>query len=492
MSHYYGSINSSNNVYLNKKRAEEPLQVDNRYHHDRYDKYDKYASHSRYSTNNNYNQPKNSQNSSTNSYYSYARNGYRSGFYSSSKNYHNNGNGSNKNCACNGCYSSGNSNMRSDHNKKNSYAKFSGPKTTSGINEEVRNLSHCEILPLKPEKKKNEEKDNSLKSNSCSTEPESRNRLSSTSSNGNNISCGGGNKKEGGNNCGSSSSSGGSLNIKNLNKLVTNITSRIQPSNLGGHIFQNQQNINIKIHLTSQNLKLSSKEKDKDKDKDKQIFEQKKDAASTTNLNSIFKLNKPLPQLTFEKFNRNSIKIEENPLDKFEPFSKKLYEFDAELPQKSSSSSINDSINKDNIENALNIKSCYLLAKIQNWRLVTNFVPASSLTEEKFSKIIPLDENEYEKRNEQTNPPPSHKKRQTSIVYSGKYEETVEKSLDMNKSEKYKIKNDIFNIKSIIEQYHYDILKIKNKIKQNNYKTNYLSIKQESLNDAIEEIFKNE
>ena len=35
-----------------------------------------------------------------------------------------------------------------------------------------------------------------------------------------------------------------------------------------------------------------------------------------------------------------------------------------------------------------------LLAKIKNWRLVTNFVPASSLTAEKFKNIIPLDEEE--------------------------------------------------------------------------------------------------
>ena len=44
-------------------------------------------------------------------------------------------------------------------------------------------------------------------------------------------------------------------------------------------------------------------------------------------------------------------------------------------------------------------------------------------------------------------------------------------------------------MKFIITQYHYDILNIKNKINQNNYKINYLNIKQENTRNAIEHKF---
>ncbi len=66
-------------------------------------------------------------------------------------------------------------------------------------------------------------------------------------------------------------------------------------------------------------------------------------------------------------------------------------------------------------------------------------------------------------------------------------DEAVEKYLDADISQKEKIETDIFNIKSIIEQYHYDIQKLKIKIKQNNYKTKYLTIKQDNLTNAIDE-----
>ena len=51
---------------------------------------------------------------------------------------------------------------------------------------------------------------------------------------------------------------------------------------------------------------------------------------------------------------------------------------------------------------------------------------------------------------------------------------------------KKQVKRDIFNKKYIIAQYHYDILKLKNKIKQNKFKINYLNINQENLKTALE------
>ena len=51
---------------------------------------------------------------------------------------------------------------------------------------------------------------------------------------------------------------------------------------------------------------------------------------------------------------------------------------------------------------------------------------------------------------------------------------------------KKQVKRDIFNKKYIIAQYHYDILKLKNKIKQSKFKINYLNINQENLKTALE------
>ena len=42
------------------------------------------------------------------------------------------------------------------------------------------------------------------------------------------------------------------------------------------------------------------------------------------------------------------------------------------------------------------------------------------------------------------------------------------------------------NMKYIIFQYHYDILKIKNKINQNQFKINCLNVKMDNYQDAIE------
>ena len=54
-------------------------------------------------------------------------------------------------------------------------------------------------------------------------------------------------------------------------------------------------------------------------------------------------------------------------------------------------------------------------------------------------------------------------------------------------TKKRQVKKDIFNQKYIIAQFQYDILKYKNKIKQNKYNINYLNIKQENTKNALDE-----
>ena len=435
MSHSYGNGSSSTNTYLNKKRLEDDNQMEARYHYDKYDKYDKYTNHPRY---NNMNYMHSKQAPGNNYYNSNSR--YKNNYYNNSKNYRSNSYG-NK--------------MSNKRDYKKPYQKFN----TANANEGIRNLSHCEMPSSPPvEQKKTEEI--SEKNISPSTNADSNTNSNSLSNDG--------------------------INIKDLNKFVNNITSHIpqqKNQNYQQQIFQNnQQNINIEIHLSSPaNLKYN---------KDKQTNIQKNDKKDDEF--SPIKIPKPSQKINIEPFNRKSIKIEENPLDNFDAYPKNPYDINLNINKKNPPTPINESIHNDNLENALSVKSSYLLAKIPNWRLVTNFVPASALTEEKFQNVIDLEKEsdaiaDQKKSNGIQILIKNEKKRKSHVVYMEKYEDTVEKSIELNKNSKKKINTDIFNIKSIIEQYHYDILKIKNKIKQNEFKTNYLSNKMDSLAKAIDD-----
>ena len=429
MSHTYGSGNSNGNSYLNKKRLEEDNPMDNRYHYDKYPKYEKNGSHPRYN-NINYIHSKPPQG---NNYYSTSSR-YRGNYYNNQKPFHSNS------------YS----NKISQKNRK-PYQKNSTPNA----NERIRNLSHCE-MPSPPPLSTKQKSDSTGQNNE--------------------------------------------INIKDINKLVSNFTNNL-PSGRGQPIFS-QQNINIEIKLTSpSNLKYKEKQISEGHKEESSKWK-KEDKSNKDEEITTFKLPKPSEKyLNYEYFNRNSIKLEENILENFELYPKNLYELNINnIPKKQVGTTISESINNDNIENALSIKSCYLLAKIPNWRLVTNFVPASSLTEEKFENISFLEEdkedddkteeNEQEKKSnegKQVENKKKEKSKKSHLVYFEGFEDEVEKYLEPNMSSKKNIKEDIFNIKSIIEQYHYDIIKIKNKLKQNIYKTNYLNIKQENLRNVIDE-----
>ena len=122
-----------------------------------------------------------------------------------------------------------------------------------------------------------------------------------------------------------------------------------------------------------------------------------------------------------------------------------------------------------------------MLAKIPNWRLVTNFVPASALKQEKFENFVLSDETKNgDWGNEEEKPP---------LVFFEKYEEIVDRFLEQNKKNEKQVETSLYNVKFIIAQYHNDIFRIKNKINQNRLKINYLSIKQENYKIAIEQKF---
>ena len=112
-------------------------------------------------------------------------------------------------------------------------------------------------------------------------------------------------------------------------------------------------------------------------------------------------------------------------------------------------------------------------------------------TEEK--KLLQSLLKEDDDKTEELEPGNEKKKKESLkksyLVYFPKYEEIAEKYLELNMTKKRQVKKDIFNKQYIIAQYHYDILNIKNKINQNNYKINYLNIKQENTRNAIEHKF---
>jgi hypothetical protein len=232
-----------------------------------------------------------------------------------------------------------------------------------------------------------------------------------------------------------------SLNIRNLNKLVSNIA---------------QQNINIQIKL---------EEAKNEEEEELPMFKFPKISEKINNIDS---------------FNRNLIDSEQNPLENFELYPKNIFE-KRKISSTSLSKVSNASKYLNNFKNIIQLKSCYLLAKIPNWRLVTNFVPVSELKQEKFENFNLLDEmNDGDWGNVQKKP---------ALVFFEKYEEIVDKFLEQNKKNKKQVETTLYNVKFIIAQYHNDIFKIKNKINQTRLKINYLSIKQENSRNAIEQKF---
>jgi hypothetical protein len=288
------------------------------------------------------------------------------------------------------------------------------------------------------------------------------------------------------------------IKVKDINQLGTNISPHIS-SGRGQNIFQNNQDIRLS---SSSPCNIKYKEKRIIPERKEENNKWKKEDENDDEDEEIPIFNFPKPSYNsynYEPFDRNSIDIEENPLDNFELYPKSLYELN-NIPKKINSLSVSNSMfknyNKEN-DKTLSIKSCYLLAKIPNWRLVTNFVPASSLTEEKFKNISCLEEMkeddditedlDLEKYNTDTKDENKKKKseKKSYLVYFQKYEDVVDKYLEKSVPMKRQVKKDIFNKKYIIAQYHYDILKYKNKIKQNKYKINYLNIKQENTRNGL-------
>ena len=429
MSHSYGNGNTSGNSYLNRKRMDDDMPS---YYYDKYDnKFDKYGNHSNPRYNNsmgyNYSKPPIKMNN----------------YYSNNPRYYNNYyNNRQKPFYSNVGYSNGLSQKR-DYRKP--YQKISAPGSTEGI----RNLSHCDMPTSSPLSLPPRKSTESLKTSETNT---------------------------------SEMKPSANLNIKNINKYVPNMSQ--------GHQIISPQNININIKLSSSNtnLKFSNRERERDAPEENKKWKKKDDIIEKERRYDLHLIPFPQPSpslMNFRPFDKSLVKIESNPLEKFDLYPNNLYELNYKAiynsMKRTKGTPIKELINRDKISDILSMKSCYLLAKIPNWRLVTNFVPASALNKEtfqNFDKILNLDE----KAKEDWVIPPE----KSSIVFNQKYEELVEKFLEQNMNKNRQVEMTNYNLKFIVAQYQYDIIKIKNKINQNKYKIDCLNIKQENLRNAIE------
>ena len=464
MSHYPSYQKSSSSMkrypsdtstYLGKKRLDHDMDIPSkkRYDHEydrscyerererERDRYDRYESKYRYPDQCKYNlinqdYPQYYQHSSSSGKYHSNRDNW---YYPSSK-YHSG-------------YSS-NKSPRREYSKKN-YQKY--PNET----EAVRNLSHCEMpSPTKKE-------DTATKS--------------------------------------------GIFNF------VSNIVSSQFPSSQGGtyqHISQKQQNINIKINVKSDSSQLSTSvvQQKRKSDSNKDITKSSKNmqssnsddinitAQTTTNTGKLSSrlhrrsrdnpdelmeykeppLQRPQPKTEFVPFKRNNVVIEQNPFDTLTPLLSVLddnngnnnYDMHSSLM-----STLNDDNKMMNVSGAfvnddtayVRLDSSYLLAKVPNWRLVSNYVPPSQLTEERFDNIQ-IDEDA---------------KGKFYIVYDEKYENEVSKITEMNFQMKNKLKFETLNLSS--ERNARETKKIQNKISENDFKLKYLIIKKEEIEKALSE-----
>lgn len=414
MSHPFTSGGQVNPSFLNRKRIEAPMLTQDNYHHERFEHFDKY-SNGQYRFNSN-----NLHHKSSNDQY------YRQRYRYNGRNCYNNPQQ---------FFKDQNSNRR-EYNKK--YPKFQNNDS------EVRNLSHCDI-PNTPLDELSEKEKDEKKNKGPQKLPKN-----------------GGQRQTG--------------NYQNF------FHSQQQTKSFAGN--KNfQQNISIQINLTNpSDLKFNEKSLKEDEQSSKkdemQILQDKNedDKLSPCSLKNseFFEKFKKKNDKIFESFEKLDVKIEANPFDNFEAFSN-VYMLD-----KSSMNLENDA--KDagkgkDLKQFSNLDSCYLLAKIQDWNLVTNFVSASSLNEEKFDKIL---SNPLSKKPEDS--------KEFHVVYDEKYETTISKLLEQNKILKDKLFNEIQNSKNAIGHLSKERKIAECKINQNEFDINLIGIKNEVLLNGLKEI----
>lgn len=196
--------------------------------------------------------------------------------------------------------------------------------------------------------------------------------------------------------------------------------------------------------------------------------------SSSNDYNKNCPFPRPEPKVELIPFNKSSITIPNNPFDELEPIPQCDYTPLPSFPLKHNlfGNDLHSRSEDGQKNNSVSLNSCYLLAKMHNWNLVTNFVPAAQLLEEKYDNIPIIEDNGVKK---------------SYVVYSEEFESQVDKLTEVNSTQKKKIKNEILNVMQNLEHYSCDIRKIKDKIYNQDWKIKSYSIKIDAINNAIRE-----
>lgn len=485
MSHYQSYKNSSQmkkypsdypSHYLNKKRAEHEMDpsIKKRYEYDdKYDRFDKYDK---------YNQSTNYSMGYPNSYHSTKNTNYRiKDYHYPNKNYH----GSN--------YPNSKS-PRKDYKKP--YPKYSTD------NEGVRNLSHCEI-PSPPKKKEicQDPKDGYLSSAGFNSlmrsipsqqgpyQQQTYQRIYQNQQN---------------------------INIS----IISNKPLNLDPSQCEKHVMTSTVNSTTILNGNSLNKRRFSSSNSGDHALSRDRDRDKRDSDKAKNFNKAsykepdpnilsspekkFKSNilKPKNKAVLPIFNKKDIQLPDNPYEKSNVKLPMLEYSTLSTPNRNYSSnsfgsamllepsitpvssenvsgcgSTFDMLGEGNtnftLKNNAELKPSYLLSKIPNLKLLSNFLDPSLLNEEKYDKI-----------------PPSKDTNKFFLVYDEKYNDAIEKYTEHNILERNRLKGEEESLKLSIDKLEHEMRKFKFKIQEKEWKVQQLNSKaaglETELNDRMD------
>lgn len=269
--------------------------------------------------------------------------------------------------------------------------------------------------------------------------------------------------------------------IEGLNSLMTNIVSNKFPQNGPyQHIYQNHQNINIKISLTSSGqLRNKPKEKEsKDKEtqfanEDRNITIEEEEFVEPTPL-----LPPPQPKIDLVLFDKSTIKYEKNPFDSIKPIffiepNELMVEYNDTLMQNkapdAATLTASASASADTNAPSIKLSSCYLLSKISNKKLVTTYVPEALLSEEKFKRIS---------KNEDI-------KGKSYLLYDAQIEKRIEQITENSKPQVNQLKNKVSIIKAKLKKDENEVNCIKMTLLSNEFNIKLDSIKLEEINSLL-------
>ena len=258
-------------------------------------------------------------------------------------------------------------------------------------------------------------------------------------------------------------------------------------------IYQNQQNISIKIiqkpylnspydkrpmtsnmsssYMTSGYSKrrysnqYDSSYKDSDKNNALKLIQQGSNESSTRHSQEHrYESKIPKPKIT-TSFQKTNISLIEKP--------KNLFEKGPNLPldeYKPLSSSLNSHKYMKTYTNSLELEPNYLLSKIPNKKLVSNFVNISMLNNEKYEDVVQSQES-----------------KKSFLVYDDKYENEVKKFTECNAAKKENLRKQIEELMKTMDKNENETRNTKTKVYLAEWKSEIYNAQIEAVDKILEE-----